>query len=205
MGNGAKGFRAGAPVYAFEGRGTGTKETFAALEQKCGEFKWSPAPGLPADPSHQDLKDAGLDVVVWKPWPDKRLAHLFALGQCACGKNDFNVEKGRELSLKRLETWLRPICHAPPIRCFLAAHHMPNNVELHLLSGEAGIVFDRARIALLAEASPDGVKSAEGIDYHQMARLYISPPTVQPTHVQPRQKAAAAPRSRRRGIVLPPS
>ena len=178
MGKGANGFRAGAPVYEFEGRGKGTKETFAALEAKCGEFRWNPAPGLPPDPSHQDLKDAGLDVVVWKPWPDGRLAQLFALGQCACGKNDLNVKKARELSLKRLESWLRPICHAPPVRCFLAAHHLPNSIDLHQLSGEAGLVFDRTRIALIAEASPESVQSPEGIDYHKMARMYINPRAV---------------------------
>ena len=199
LGNGANGFRAGAPTYPCEGRGAGTRETFAALEGKCGEFTWNPAPGLPPDPSHQDLKDAGLDIVVWKPWPDGRLAQLFALGQCACGKNDINVRKGRELSLVRLGNWLRPICHAPPVRCFLAAHHVPNTVELHILSGEAGLVFDRARIALLAEASPERVKSPEGIDYHQMARMYITPPAARPEPAQPQRTAGAAPRSRRRG------
>lgn len=198
LGSGANGFRTGAPPYPFEGRGTSAKETFAALEKKCGEFSWCPALGLPQDPSHKDLKDAGLDVVVWKPWPDGRFAQLFALGQCACGKNDITVDKGRELSLARLNSWLRPMCQVPPIRCFLAAHHVPNTVELYQLSGEAGLVFDRARIALLAEQSPDRMKSSEGIDYHTMARLYITPSELQQP-AQPQKKAGAARRSRRRG------
>ena len=174
FGKGFRGFRTGAPVYSFEDRGTGTRSTFIRLNQDCGEFRWDPAPGYPNEPSHQDLKDAGLDVVVWKPWPDSRLAQFFALGQCACGKNDITVSKGRELSLKRLGNWLRPVCHTDPLRCFLAAHHIPNSVALCELSGEAGLVFDRARIALIAETASADLKSPEGIDYHSMAATYAS-------------------------------
>lgn len=114
---------------------------------------------------------------MWKPWPDGRQGLFFALGQCACGKNDVNVNKGRELSMTRLANWLRPVSHATPLRCFLAAHHIPNSIALCELSGEAGIVFDRARIALIAESFTDSVlNSAEKIDYHKMARLYATMP-----------------------------
>jgi hypothetical protein len=205
LGDDANGFRSGAPVYKSEGRGTGAKQTFAALQERCGEFCWSPEPNLPPDPSHQDLKDAGLDVVVWKPWPDGRLAQLFALGQCACGKNDITANKGRELSLIRLGSWLRPVCHAPPIRCFLAAHHIPNTIELYNLSKETGLVFDRARIVLLAELSANRVKSPEGINYHQLAQMYVSTQVGRPTPERPQQKEVVAPRSRRRGTAPPPS
>ena len=177
FGRGTYGFRAGAPIYDFEQRGNCAKSTFETLNQRCGEFRWSPAPGFPDEPSHKDLKDAGLDVVVWKPWPDGRQALFFALGQCACGKNDINVNKGRELSLRRLSNWLRPVSHATPLRCFLAAHHIPNSVALHELSGEAGIVFDRARIGLIAESAPEFLaKSPEKIKFHEMAKLYATQP-----------------------------
>lgn len=176
FGNGTYGFRTGAPIYKFEKRGNGTKSTFETLNQHCGEFRWNPAPGFPDEPSHKDLKDAGLDVVVWKPWPDGRQALFFALGQCACGKNDITVSKGRELSLKRLENWLRPISHATPLRCFLVAHHIPNSIALYELSGEAGIVFDRARIGLIAELSAKYYQSPEKIDFHKMAMVYANQP-----------------------------
>ena len=177
FGQGTHGFRTGAPIYDFEKRGNGTKSSFEILQQRCGEFCWSPAPGFPNEPSHKDLKDAGLDVVVWKPWPDGRQGLFFALGQCACGKNDINVSKGRELSLKRLGNWLRPVSHATPLRCFLAAHHIPNSIALYELSGEAGIVFDRARIGLLAESCAEFItKSPEKIDLHKVAKLYATQP-----------------------------
>lgn len=177
FGKGTFGFRTGAPIYAFEKRGVGTKSTFETLHQKCGEFLWSPAPGFPPEPTHKDLKDAGLDVVVWKPWQDGRHGLFFVLGQCACGKNDINVNKGRELSLKRLSNWLRPVSHATPLRCFLAAHHIPNSIALYELSGEAGIVFDRARITLIAESAAEIFnKMAEEIEYHSVAKIYADMP-----------------------------
>lgn len=174
LGAGARGFRAGWPPYAIEGRGARAKDTFDALQQHCGEFCWNPEHIYPSDPEPKDLKDVGLDVVVWKPWPDGRLAQMFAVGQCACGKNDIDARKGRELSLRRLENWLRPLCYAAPVRCFLAAHHIPNQTELYDLSKEAGLVFDRARIAMLAEASPAAMKCAEGMDYHEFAKFYAT-------------------------------
>jgi len=174
LGNGTRGFRAGTPPYAFEGRGKSARETFEALEKQCGEFHWQPEIGFPEEPSFQDLKDVGLDIVAWKPWQDGRLAHFFAIGQCACGKNDVNASKGRELSKSRLSIWLRPICHATPVRCFLLAHHIPNTPHLYEISKDAGLVFDRARIALVAESSPERLKSNEGIDYRQMAFTYAN-------------------------------
>ncbi len=177
FGYGTHGFRTGAPIYTFENRGKSAKSTFETLSRLCGEFRWNPNDGFPDEPSHKDLKDAGLDVVVWKPWPDGRQGLFFALGQCACGKNDINVAKGRELSLTRLENWLRPVSYATPMRCFLAAHHIPNSISLHELSGEAGIVFDRARISLIAELSADFIaKSPEQFNFHQMAKLYANQP-----------------------------
>ena len=172
MGTGARGFRTGWPVHASEGRGSRTKETLELLERQCGEFNWNPAPGYPHDPDPQHLKDCGLDVVVWKPLPDGRLAQIFVLGQCACGKNDINATKGRDLSMIRLANWLRPISYAEPLRCFLVAHHIPNTIALYELSQEAGLVLDRARLAMLAESDPAVVKPAIGFDYHELAMFY---------------------------------
>jgi hypothetical protein len=175
FGNGTRGFRAGAPSCTFENRGNSARETFLELQKQCGEFQWCPEAGFPEEPTFQHLRDAGLDIVAWKPWPDGRLAQLFAIGQCACGKNDVDASKGRELSMGRLGIWLRPICHATPIRCFFVAHHIPNTLQLYEISKDAGVVFDRARMALIAESSRERVMSREGIDYHQMAKIYADP------------------------------
>jgi hypothetical protein len=177
FGAGDRKFRTGWPPYENENRGVRTKETFELLSAECGgELSWNPAPGYPDDPSHVHLKDCGLDVVVWKPWPkgDKRLANFFALGQCACGKNDITPSKGRELSIRRLQNWLNPVTYAAPLRCFLAALHIPNDKQLRELSQEAGLVFDRARLAMLAESSPDALIPCAGIDYHELATFYAT-------------------------------
>jgi hypothetical protein len=205
LGSETRGFRAGAPSYDFEKRGSSARETFLALEKQCGEIRWCPEAGFPDEPTFKHLRDAGLDVVVWKPWSDGRLGQLFALGQCACGKNDVDASKGRELSPGRLGIWLRPICHAPPLRCFFVAHHIPNTLELYAICKDAGVVFDRARMALVAESAADRVKSREGIDYHYMAQVYANPRFAQPVLAQPRQTRAAAPRSQSHGIVPPPT
>lgn len=186
LGDGARGFRAGAPSCPVENRGNSARETFLALHKQCGEFRWCPETGFPDEPTFKHLRDAGLDIVVWKPWQDGRLGHFFAIGQCACGKNDVDANKGRALSLKRLGIWLRPMCHAAPMRCFFVAHHIPNTLHLYEISKDAGVVFDRARMVLAAESSADRVKSHEGIDYHQMAKMYADPLVVQSVLVQPR-------------------
>ena len=174
LGKGTKGFRTGAPSYDFEKRGNSARDTFIELEKQCGEFRWCPQADFPIDPPFNHLRDIGLDIVVWKPWHDGRQGQLFALGQCACGKNELSKSKGRDLSLKRLGTWLRPICHATPLRCFFVAHHIPNTLELYEMSKDAGVVFDRARIALVAESAVDRVRSRERINYHRMAKVYAN-------------------------------
>jgi len=192
LGRGAAGFRTGAPPYPFEDRGNSARDTFQALERLCGEFRWHPEHGFPEEPSFKDLKDAGVDLVVWKHSLDNRNGHLFVLCQCACGKNDVDSDKGRQLSIKRLEIWLRPVCHVSPLRCFLVAHHIPNTMSLYEISKDAGLVLDRARIALIAESSPEFMWSREGIDYHKMATKYACPEVVQPVLARQRQIAEGA-------------
>lgn len=69
LGPGTRAVRTGWPAYASENRGTSPKAFFKALHEKCGEFKWNPQEDHPDDPPNTLLKDAGLDVVAWKPWP----------------------------------------------------------------------------------------------------------------------------------------
>lgn len=172
----SKGFRTGWPrVPKFEQRGPRAKQTFGELEKLCfNDFKWSPTPPNSQDPRPQDLKDAGLDVVVWIPWADNRYSQFVALGQCGCGKHDINLNKARDLSLKRLGTWLKPLAIADPYRCFFLAHHVPSDLLLFQLASEGGMIFDRARIAMIAYEEPAMLKSNEGINYLSLAKLYLS-------------------------------
>ncbi|RYZ92305.1 MAG: hypothetical protein EOP06_04615 [Proteobacteria bacterium] len=172
----SQGFRTGWPrAPKFEKRGSRAKQTFEALGKLCGkDFRWSPTPPNCMDPQPKDLKDAGLDIVVWIPWADERFSQFIALGQCGCGRHDVGLNKARDLSLKRLNTWLKPLAAAEPYRCFFLAHHVPSDILLFQLASEGGMVFDRARIAVIAHQEPEMLKSVEGIDYLSLAKRYLS-------------------------------
>src|SRR5579859_292988 len=98
LGVGTAGLRTGWPPDDRDPRAARFKEVVGYLNQevhkhkeaddKVREWRWSPDAGLPDDPEPQDVKDEGLDLVVWKEFPDGRPGRLFLLGQCACG-NDY--------------------------------------------------------------------------------------------------------------------
>lgn len=169
-----QGFRTGWPrVKKYESRGARAKQTYQALEKACGEFHWSPKEPFPNDPSPNHLKDVGLDVVVWIPPFDSRYSKFVALAQCGCGKNDVCRAKAQQLSLERLKQWLNPLTVAAPLRCFFIAHHVPNESQLFELASDGGIIFDRARIALIAQSTEDLMISPEGINYWELAHLLL--------------------------------
>lgn len=171
IGRGSQGFRTGWPSDKLENRGRGTLQLFKQLNELSGAFEWKPKSYLPAHPKPRHLKDAGLDVVVWKPFPDDRGCCLFALGQCACGRTDWQ-NKLEDLSLKRLRNWFEDPTAAEPLRCFLVPFHIPNRAHLHEVSSYAGVTLDRARLAMLAEQDQDAIEAVMQdalIDYHEAA------------------------------------
>jgi hypothetical protein len=122
-------------------------------------------------PKPRDLKDAGLDVVVWKDFGDGRTSILFALAQCACGRTDWET-KVADLNLRRLANWFEGPTIAEPLRCFFVPFHIPNHAHLKEISGFAGVILDRARIAMVAEADVAAVQSIRAdalIDYRKTA------------------------------------
>lgn len=175
LGNGSDGFRTGWPSDRREARPRGTTKLFQELHAKCGEFLWRPRSYLPVRPKPRHLKDAGLDVVVWKHFGDGRMSILFALAQCACGRTDWET-KVADLDLKRLANWFEGPTIAEPVRCFFVPFHIPNHAHLKEISGYAGVIFDRARIAMLAEANAAAAQSitaAAFIDYKAAAVAYF--------------------------------
>jgi hypothetical protein len=98
----------------------------------------------------QTTGDEGLDFIAWKDTPDKRKGKLFIIGQCACGddwKNKFN-----DLTLPKLKKWFHPLSYVdPPVRAFAVPHHL-SEMNLTNAQNEAGLVFDRARLSIIAEA-----------------------------------------------------
>lgn len=135
------------------------------LHQRSGEWFWSPEPDLPDNPQPRHVKDEGLDFAAWIHHLDDRPGHLFLLGQCACGDNWPN--KLRELSPDRLQRWFKPMCHVPATRAFCTPFHIITDQRLIEASKDAGIVFDRIRLTLLAETAPDDIKG-------ELAELYLA-------------------------------
>lgn len=114
-----------------------------------GEWAWGPKEGNPADPSPQRAKEQGLDIVAWKKSIDGRAGQLYLLGQCACGKNWESDAKLQDLSTKLLNEWIREIASVDPVRAIFTPRHAPDE-KLPFISRHGGIVFDRARLTLLA-------------------------------------------------------
>lgn len=161
------------------------------LAPTTGEWCWNPRPGLPEDPRHQDLKDLGIDFVVWRGRIDKRKGVLMGLGQCACG-NDW-PNKFDELSLSGIGDWFRDLSVAAPVRLFCVPHHIANEAWFDEANRKAGLTFDRARLATLAEKVPQAVSTLEA---QKLINLVAE--AAEPELSQPPQKEAEEQRSQSR-------
>ena len=125
-------------------------------------------------PAHIDVKDAGLDFVVWKAMPDGRKGHLFLLGQCACG--DDWEEKLHDIDVDALtQSWIRPLSVAAPVRVFATPHHIPNETHFADVNQRGGLTLDRARIVLIAETLDhrDFIKQTTKDPFAELVRLVI--------------------------------
>ncbi len=149
----SRGVRTGWPRQPADQLPTRAQAVFKRLEELTGEWLWQPRQTRPEDPSSTFEKDQGLDVVVWRELPDKRIGQLFLLAQCACGTTDWEG-KWHDLDLDTLRIWLNPTTFTPPVRCFCVPFHIGNTAKLEDVSRRAGLTLDRARIALLAESDP---------------------------------------------------
>lgn len=122
------------------------KALIADVKQRSGnhltEWQWQQAEHLPEDPAPKFVKEDGLDVVVWRQWPDQRTGQLYLLGQCACGVDWLNKDK--ELDLNDFQEWFR-LPRTMPLRSFFTPRHAVDPILNHL-ARTAGLVFDRMRI-----------------------------------------------------------
>ncbi len=96
-------------------------------------------------PRSQQQKDAKLDIVVWKDFDDGLPGKLIGFGQCATGENW--PSKRTELIP---DTWCHYWMKDPPLvpiqRLFFVPHRIDRD-DWDLTNMEAGITFDRCRIA----------------------------------------------------------
>jgi hypothetical protein len=152
LGDGAEGLRTGWPP-SIDLRPTRFKAVVKHLHQRVNaptDWTWRPYPSLPNDPSPTDVKDQGIDFVVWKSMLDGRDGHLFLLGQCACG-DDWD-QKFYDITAESLSQWINPISTASFLRVFTTPHHIPNDAYFSEVNVNAGLTLDRARLTRLAES-----------------------------------------------------
>jgi len=132
------------------------RENFAkhfppAIDQLCVDLR--EGGGYRTRPRGDEQKDAKLDIVAWRWFPDGREGKLIGFGQCATGANW--REKLTELQPKEVcEYWLLDAVTMRPVKMFFT----PFRVEQDLWKESTtfgGIIFDRCRVALYAPASGD--------------------------------------------------
>lgn len=156
------------------------------------EWEWRPGSDLPADPIPALIKDGGMDIVAWRPWADQRGAHLYLLGQCACGGDWLN--KTTELDMKRLSDWFHPP-RVEPLRSFFTPHYAVQGL-LREHSRTAGLMFDRVRIVHMLR-EPHIRQSVAGLEAEIRAALAIAklppPPTKSAKAGRAPRKMAAKP------------
>jgi hypothetical protein len=103
-------------------------------------------------PTRKDQKDAALDLVAWRPFPDGRRAIVMAWGQCATGAN-WDGKLSEMQPAEWSAAWLRDRPVVLPLRTFFMPHCVADERwEPNALKG--GVLFDRCRIAALAHPLP---------------------------------------------------
>lgn len=117
-----------------------------AVEDLCS--KTGEGVAAKKQPTAADQKDAKLDLVGWRPFPDGRRAQMMMWGQCATGAN-WNAKLGDFLPDAWTSTWLTESPYVLPLKAFFVPHRVPEDVW-EPTSRHAGILFDRCRIAALA-------------------------------------------------------
>lgn len=150
LGEDADSFRIGWPRP--KGAATTLMAAITDLRTKAGnldgEWIWGPKQGNPINPTPAQAKEQGLDIVAWKKSPDGRTGQLYLLGQCACGKSWDSDAKLQDLNLAILNEWISEIACVKPVRAIFTPRHALDG-RLPFLSRHGGMVFDRARLAIL--------------------------------------------------------
>ncbi len=124
------------------------RDLMQELHKLTEEWIWKPEDFLPPDPDPATAKDEGIDFVIWKTSPDARkIGQLFIIGQCACGNNW--PDKFNDIDVQKLKRWFKPMTLVPPVKAFATPFHITTPL-LTEASRQAGLVFDRLRLAAIA-------------------------------------------------------
>lgn len=143
-------------VFGFPRR-IGPPDFVAAVRDLC-EQKLSEGEPDNKVPDIDSMKDAGLDIVAWLPFPDRRSSKLIAFGQCATGR--YWRGKVNELQpFSWYQTWLTKHPKVIPVKVFFVPHAV-TVTDWEKLGYHTGIFFDRFRITHFAEnAIPETLRA----------------------------------------------
>jgi hypothetical protein len=110
--------------------------------------------------------DSGLDLVAWRDWPDGLSGKIILFGACASGQDwedktdDLNLEDFFKLRMVDYP-------ESPVMPAFFVPHRVPQS-RWRETTVEAGIIFDRCRIASLAPKLPPTPAHGDGVAWTQM-------------------------------------
>lgn len=134
----------------------GFRKAVDYLCTEIGEGKESRPLDLPG------AKDGSLDIVVWRDFPDRLPGRIMLFGQCACG-NDWKDKTtelradgfGPKYMLEPIATWIVPAFFIP---------HRFEGARWKSITIDAGIVFDRCRVASYAGLDKERPDQAKWVD-----------------------------------------
>lgn len=122
-----------------------------ALDQLCRAIQ--EGGGAKDSPAAATQKDAKLDLVAWKPFPDGRIGRVIAFGQCAAGDN--YDSKASELSPRQFyQRWMQIPLRTEPLVFFFVPRCIDDDELDHVSALGSTVFFDRCRIAAFVGESP---------------------------------------------------
>jgi len=122
----------------------------AAVENLCERIGEGEGPRK--RPTSSNQKDAALDLLAWRPFPDGRRTTVMTWGQCATGA-DWKDKLTEMKPDSWCGLWLREQPAVMPLRAFF----VPRRIEVsrwEFAAYNGGVLFDRCRIAAFAEPLP---------------------------------------------------
>ena len=127
-----------------------------ALDDLC--TKLGEGKGSSGRKPESDQKDAKLDLVAWRSFPDGRRGKLIGFGQCATG--DDWTDKAFELQPKKwCALWMKDCAGIDPFASLFIPHR-PSEDKWLIAAHYGGVMFDRCRIACLIP-NPEGEPAKE--------------------------------------------
>jgi len=103
-------------------------------------------------PDSKHAKDARLDIIAWRPFPDNRAAQMIIFGQCAAGGNwHSKITDLQPSSFTDLYWQEAPAVH--PLKAFFTPFRLKGE-SWYGIAKLGGILFDRCRIAHLTQGEP---------------------------------------------------